>query len=64
MTQTVQPCSTPLLNKMEAEDNKILLLQIFDNLNNLYEKLSRLDYLMQRKNIEQILSRKCTGEKR
>ncbi|MDR2942102.1 MAG: hypothetical protein LBV17_05890 [Treponema sp.] len=64
MTRTVQPRSTPLLNKMEAEDNKILLLHIFDSLNNLYEKLSRLDYLMQRKSIEQILSPKCTGEKR
>jgi hypothetical protein len=70
MTQTVQsrPCvslrkADKDLNKngLETEDNKSLLLHIFDSLNNLYEKLNRLHYLIQKRNIEQILYRKGTG---
>ncbi|MDR2731125.1 MAG: hypothetical protein LBB81_09555 [Treponema sp.] len=71
MTQTTQPRSWANLsetgkdlniNKPVAEDNTRLLLSIFDSLNTLCEKLSRLDYVIKRKNIEQILYRKGKGE--
>jgi hypothetical protein len=61
MTQTVQPRSWAYLsetgkdlniNKPETEDNMSLLLSVFDSLNTLCEKLSRLAYVLQRKNIE------------
>jgi hypothetical protein len=64
MTQTVQIRSWALVNntgknlnkgKPEAEDNIGLLLSVFDSLNALYEKLCRLDYVMQRRIIEQSL---------
>ena len=70
MTQTTQPCSRITLNetrkdltmqKPETEDNMSLLFSVFDSLNNLCEKLSRLEYLLTRRNIEQILYRKCKG---
>jgi hypothetical protein len=66
MTQTIQPCSWAVLNKPdkdltknkpEAEDNRKLLLSVFDSLNNLCEKLNRLNYLLQRRNLEQIIYR-------
>jgi len=70
MTQTVQSRSYVLLNysrkdlnrKPEAEDNISLLLSVFDSLNKLYENLNRLNYIVQRKNIEQILYQKSRGE--
>jgi len=61
MSRTIQPRSWVSLNdndenlvenKPETEDNKALLLSVFDGLNNLYEKINRLDYILQRKNIE------------
>jgi len=60
MTQTVQPRSWATLsnagedlNKPKAEeDNRSLLLSVFDSLNELYEKLNRLNYVIKRKNIE------------
>jgi hypothetical protein len=60
MTQTVQPRSRVFLHstdkgldrKPKKEDNMSLLLSIFDSLNNLYEKLNRLNYVIQRKNME------------
>jgi hypothetical protein len=62
MTKTVQPRSQASLseagndltiNEPEAEeDNMSLLLQVFDNLNNLCEELNRLDYVLKRKNME------------
>ena len=64
MTQTAQPRSWVTLNetgkdlsvqKPEEEDNWSLLLSVFDNLNNLCEKLSKLEYLLARMSIEQIL---------
>jgi len=69
ITQTVQSCSCACLNKTdkdsiinpEAEDNMSLLLSLFDNLNELCVKLSRLSYLMQRKIIENSLY--CNKEK-
>lgn len=69
MTQTVQPCSSVLIGKLiidkpEKDENSRLLLSVFDSLNNLYEKLNKLDYLIRRRNIEQILFRsKKGGEK-
>jgi hypothetical protein len=71
MTQTIQSRSSVSLkeadtdlnkNKPEPEVNKSLLLYIFDSLNNLYEKLNRLDYLIPRKKIEQILHPEKIGE--
>ena len=65
MTQTIQSCSKAILNKTgknlntdkpEKEDNMSHLLSIFDGLNNLYEKLNRLNYLIERKDIEQIIN--------
>jgi hypothetical protein len=47
MTETIQPRS--------------LLLSIFDKLNNLYEKLNRLNYLIDRRNIEQLLYHEREG---
>jgi hypothetical protein len=62
MTQTIQPRSWVLLNKAdndlkknepEIEGNDAsLMLQVFDGLNNLYEKLNRLYYLVERKKLE------------
>jgi hypothetical protein len=66
MTKTTQPCTWGILNntgkdltikKPEAEDNRNLLLSVFDSLNNLYEKLNRLNYVLARRNIEQIIYR-------
>ena len=68
MTQTIQPRSLATLNnagkdltihKPETEDNMSLLLSVLDNLNNLYEKLNRLNYVLQRWNIELILYQKA-----
>jgi hypothetical protein len=64
MTQTIQSLSWTSLNgtekdlninKSEAEDNMRLLLRLYDSLNALCEKLSRLDYVIQRKSIELLL---------
>ena len=57
MTQSIQPyactvCETGkdlAKNKPEIEDNRHLLLAVFDSLNKLCEKLSRINYLMERK---------------
>jgi len=45
-------------NKPETEDNRRLLLLLFDNLNKLRENLNRLNYLLERKKIELILYQK------
>jgi hypothetical protein len=62
MTQTIQPRSWVLLNKAykklkknkpeTEDDNMSLVLQVYDDLNNLYENLNRLNYLIERKNLE------------
>jgi hypothetical protein len=60
MTQTTQPRSLAFIHnagkdlnrKPEIEDNMRLLLSVFDSLNNLCEKLNRLNYVIQRKNME------------
>jgi hypothetical protein len=71
MTQTAQPRSWATLSeagkdltiqKPEPEDNRSLMLSVFDNLNSLCEKLSRLEYLLKRKNMEQFLYKKSKGE--
>jgi hypothetical protein len=62
MAQTIQPCSLTFLNKedkgltvnkQETEDNMSLLLQVFESLNTLCDKLNRLAYVLQRENMEQ-----------
>jgi hypothetical protein len=66
MTRTIQPYSCALRetgkssakNAIEPEDNRSLFLALFDSLNKLNENLHRLNYLMERKRIEQILYRK------
>jgi len=60
MTQTIQPRSEVTLNKTEkdlnqTEDNKKLLLALFDSMNKLTETVNRLNYVVQRKKLEQIL---------
>jgi hypothetical protein len=69
---TIQPCSWVLLNKSkdnlnikkpETEDNMSLMLEIFDSLNTLKEKLNRLDYVIKRRNMELYISRKGKEEK-
>jgi len=50
------------LKKSETEDNRSLLLSIFDSLENLLVKWSRLEYLITQKNIENILYNKSKGE--
>jgi len=69
ITKTTQPRSWILFSeakknlktsKPETEDNMRLLLSVFDSLNNLNEKLSRLNYLLQRKKIEMILFKKTS----
>jgi len=73
MAQTKQPRSWVSLtetgkdlsvNKPEKEDNISLLLSICDSLNILYEKLNRLDYLLERKKMELGIYRGDTKEKK
>jgi len=58
MTQTTQsrslavlnePGKNPAKNKPETEDNMKLLLTVYDNLNELYERLNRLGNIIGRK---------------
>jgi len=74
MTETIQPRSWATLGKAEkdteknepqTEDNLSLLLSVFDSLNKLSDTINRLDYVLERKNIEQILYQKdkTGGEK-
>ena len=71
MTQTIQPRSCDTFCKtikaltareQETEDNRSLLLSIYDSLNNLYEMLNKLNYTLERKNIEQLLFPEDKGE--
>jgi len=73
MTKTIQPRTWAILNetnkdltihKPETEDIRSLLLLVFDSLNDLYEKLNRLNYMLQRRNIEHILYPKDKGVKK
>jgi hypothetical protein len=64
MSRTEQPRSWATLsnagedlnrNKPEIEDNRTIVLSLIDSLNNLYEKLIRLDNVMKKRMIEQEL---------
>ena len=59
MTQTLQPRSGVTLN--EVEDNKKILLSVFDSMNKLNETVNRLNYVLQRKKLEQILYQEKKG---
>ncbi|GBU26821.1 hypothetical protein R84B8_00336 [Treponema sp. R8-4-B8] len=70
ITETSQPASWATLSDAgkdltidsETEENINLMLTICDNLNELFEKLSKLNYLMGRKIIEYNLNQKNKGE--
>ena len=71
MTKTIQVRSSALLNnagknlatsKPGTEDSIRLLLSLYDSLNILYEKLHRLDYLLNRIKMELILYKNGKGE--
>jgi len=73
MTKTIQPYSEASLSetdkdmaidKPETEDNMSLMLSLCDSLNNLYEKLSRLEYVVKRKKLEQIINNQNKGEEK
>jgi len=69
MTQTIQPNSWATLSSVEKElnpeDNKKLLLSVFDSMTKLSEAVNKLNYVVQRKNLEQILyQEKNGGEKK
>ena len=59
MTQTLQPRSGVTLN--EIEDNKKLLLSVFDSMNKLNEAVNRLNFVVQRKKLEQTLFQEKKG---
>jgi len=42
-------------NNSEPEDNRKLLLAVYDNLNELYEKLNRLNYVIEKRKLEYYL---------
>jgi len=74
MSKTIQPCSwatlgkeekEPEKNKPQTEDNRTILLSIIDNLNKLSETVNKLDNVLERKRIEQMLYQegKTGGEK-
>jgi TorA maturation chaperone TorD len=61
MTYTIQPNSREFLsdkdknfeeNKPETEDNMSLLLSVLESMNNLCDKLSRLNNVIQKKSVE------------
>ncbi|MDR0475656.1 MAG: hypothetical protein LBH43_18540 [Treponema sp.] len=63
MTTTAQHCSQAVLNDTQKsiakaeddnEDNNRIRLSIADSMNKLCEKLSRLEYVLKRKSIEQM----------
>jgi site-specific recombinase len=67
LTYTVQPIAGSAAQNMEktgkteAEETVRLLLSVFDSLNILCERLSRLDYVIKRKIMETSLSKKDKG---
>jgi hypothetical protein len=73
MTRTTQSGSLVSLNdpgkdltkkKPESEDNVDLLLSVLDDMNKLYETIKRLDYLLERTDINQFLCPKGKAEKK
>ena len=64
MTQTIQPNSGVTLGETEKEvneNNKKVLLSVFDSMTKLCEAMNNLNNVIQRKNLEQILSQEKTG---
>jgi len=64
MTETIQPRSLGTLsetengtekNEPQTEDNRSTLLSIIDDLNKLSETVNKLDHLLERRKIEQML---------
>jgi predicted metal-dependent HD superfamily phosphohydrolase len=64
MTQTIQNSTCASLdetgkdltkNKPETDNNNELLISAYNSMNRLYETLTRLDCLLQKRTIEQIL---------
>jgi hypothetical protein len=71
MTSTSQNCSWAVLTNTDKyiskaeddiEDNNRLLLSIADSMNNLCEKLNKLEYVLKRKNLEHITYPKGKGD--
>jgi len=50
-----EPDDPPNEEKSEPEDNRKLLLAVYDNLNELYEKLIRLNYVIEKRKMEYYL---------
>ena len=50
-----EPGDKPNENEDEPEDNRKLLLAVYDNLNELYEKLIRLNYVIEKRKLEYYL---------
>jgi len=64
MTQTIQPNSRATLSETEKEldeNNKKVLLSVFDSMTKLSEAVNNLNNVIQRKNLEQILYQDKTG---
>jgi len=60
MTKTIQPCSWETVVCTETKDNTRSLFALSNNLNELYENMNKLnymlkDYVSQTKKLEQIL---------
>lgn len=67
MTQTIQPRSEATLSKTkkelnQTEDSRELLLSVFDSMKKLSDAVNRLNYVIQRKKLEQILFQEKKGE--
>ena len=58
-----EPGETSKEDISEPEDNRKLLLTVYDNLNELYEKLNRLNYVIEKRKLEQYLYLKGNDEK-
>jgi len=70
MTRTQQPRSWSYINnagedigihKPQTEDEANIILSLIDDLNELYEILNRLNYIIQKRNKEQIVNSKNKG---
>jgi len=71
MTKTAQSniCKTVMyvkdknlhIQKPETEDNMSIYLSMLDDMNKLYKNLNRINYLIQKRNIEQNFSKKDKG---
>ena len=57
-TALYEPDKNYNIQKPKKEDNLSLYLSLLDNLNDLYKALSRLNYFIQKRNIEQSFTEK------